>query len=77
MNAKEIKQQLNTMPLSNLKSLFVRHFEVNHLCLDLMDEVPQNKLRKFMADNFIKDFSEEELTHIITVEQFEVTPANN
>ena len=42
-----------------------------------MDEVPQNKLRKFMADNFIKDFSEEELTHIITVEQFEVTPANN
>ena len=71
MTQKEINHELRTIPLSNMKHLFLRYFDINHLFVDLMEEVPQAKLRRFMAENFIKEFSTDELTHIIRVEQFE------
>ena len=72
MTRKEARTQLNTMPMSNLRHLVRKEYEVNILADDLMDLVNERSLRRFLVDMFLRDYSERELTELINVKQFEV-----
>ena len=72
MTKNEAYRQLKTMPLSNLRHLVRKEYEVNRLADDLMDLVNERTLRRYLADMFYRDYSASELTELIEVKQFEV-----
>lgn len=72
MTKEEAYRQLKTMPLSNLRNIVRKEYEVNNLADDLMDLVNERTLRRYLADMFYRDYSASELTELIEVKQFEV-----
>ena len=55
---------LENIKLQTLKDRFCENFTVNQLCLDLMDELENSKLRKFIIEQFNKEFSKKEIEEI-------------
>lgn len=58
------KMNLENVNLQTLKDKFCENFKVTPLCLDLMDEITDAKLKNFIISQFEHEFSEKEIEEI-------------
>lgn len=65
MTEKDARRKLAQLPLSTLREEFVMNFEVNHLCRELMDKVAPTRLKKFVIDNIVKEYTQDEIAKVL------------
>lgn len=65
MTEKDARRKMYQLPLSTLRQEFIMNFMTNRLCHELMEEVAPSRLKRFIIDRFIKEFSLEEISGML------------
>lgn len=50
------------------ENIFIQEFNVNHLTLEILDLIDDDKLINFIQEKFVEEFSKDELINIFTNE---------
>lgn len=68
MNREDFKDKLSGLDIDYLINVFCKFYNVNRICLDLIDMCNKDELKKYIIDNMINDyetFTQEELFEIV------------